>query len=65
MRVINFAHGDIMMVGMYLPFSPVASALDFRPLPHLYWPLLVLTMLCYIFLTQSVKMWLLRKAWIR
>ena len=34
------------------------------PLPPLYWPLLALTLVCYVLLTQGVKMWLIRKAWI-
>lgn len=54
----------IMMVGMWLPFSPIATALGFKPLPTLYWPLVALTLMCYVFLTQGVKVWLLRKAWI-
>jgi Mg2+-importing ATPase len=54
----------IMMIGMWLPFSPIATSLGFKTLPSLYWPLLVLTLVCYVFLTQGVKVWLLRKAWI-
>jgi len=54
----------IMMVGMWLPFSPLGPWLGFTALPPLYWPLLALTLLCYILLTQSVKMWLIRKAWV-
>jgi Mg2+-importing ATPase len=54
----------IMMAGMWLPYSPVASALGFTPLPNLYWPLLLATLFCYTLLTQSVKMWLLRRRWI-
>jgi Mg2+-importing ATPase len=54
----------IMMVGLYLPYSPIAAYLGFTALPSLYWPLLLLTLICYVFLTQGVKMWLLRKAWI-
>jgi Mg2+-importing ATPase len=54
----------IMLVSMWLPFSPVATSLGFKPLPSLYWPLLALTLICYVFLTQGVKVWLLRKAWI-
>jgi Mg2+-importing ATPase len=33
-------------------------------LPPLYWPLLALTLLSYVLLTQLVKMWLLRRRWI-
>ena len=54
----------IMAVGIWLPFSPFAQALGFAELPHLYWPLLLATLLLYVLLTQTVKMWLLRKAWI-
>jgi Mg2+-importing ATPase len=54
----------IMMIGVYLPVSPIAPALGFTPLPSLYWPLVFLTLVCYVFLTQGVKWWLLRKAWI-
>jgi len=53
-----------MMVGVYLPMSPIAAYLGFTSLPSLYWPLLFLTLIGYVLLTQSVKMWLLRKAWI-
>ena len=48
----------------FLPFSPVASALGFVPLRLAYWPLLLLTMVCYVGLTQVIKMWLIRKAWV-
>ncbi len=54
----------VIMIGTWLPFSPVGPALGFRPLPSLYWPLLLLTLLCYVFLTQTVKGWLLRRRWI-
>ena len=54
----------IMCLAMWLPYSPIASALGFVHLPPLYWPLLALTLLCYVVLTQVAKMWLLRKAWI-
>ncbi len=54
----------IMAIGIWLPFSPFASALGFTALPHLYWPLLLATLFLYVLLTQTVKMWLLRRAWI-
>jgi len=54
----------IMLIGIWLPFSPVAPALGFSPLPELYWPLLLLTLLCYVGLTQMVKSWLIRKGWV-
>ncbi|HXJ24039.1 MAG TPA: magnesium-translocating P-type ATPase [Polyangia bacterium] len=54
----------IMAFGVWLPFSPLASTLGFTLLPPLYWPLLALTLGCYVLLTQAVKSWLLRRAWI-
>ncbi len=51
----------IMGIGAFLPFSPFASFLGFVPLPGLYWALLLVTLLCYVALTQVVKAWLLRK----
>src|SRR5215813_11500922 len=52
----------IMLVGAYLPYSPLAAALGFVPLPGLYWPLLGVTLVCYVGLTQVVKTWLIRKS---
>ena len=54
----------IMALGAWLPFSPLAGALGFVPLPPLYWPILLATLMCYVVLTQIVKMWLIRKAWL-
>lgn len=54
----------IMAIGIWLPSSPIGPWLGFTPLPLLYWPLLALTLFCYVLLTQGVKMWLIRKAWI-
>ncbi|HEV2947908.1 MAG TPA: magnesium-translocating P-type ATPase [Gemmataceae bacterium] len=54
----------IMALGMWLPFSPLAPSLGFTELPPLYWPILVLTLLSYVAVTQVVKTWLSRKGWI-
>ena len=54
----------IMIVGAWLPFSPIGLALGFVPLPGLFWPLVMLTLLVYVILTQLVKVWLIRKVWI-
>jgi len=56
--------GLIMAFGAWLPFSPLASSLGFVALPNAYWPILALTLLCYVVLTQVVKAWLLRRRWI-
>ncbi len=54
----------IMLFGAWLPFSPIGPAFGFTPLPPLYWPLLVVTLLGYVLLTQTVKTWLFRKGWV-
>ncbi len=54
----------IMMVGVWLPHSSLAPALGFTELPGLYWPILLVTLLAYLVLTQLVKTILIRKAWI-
>jgi Mg2+-importing ATPase len=54
----------IIAIGIGLSFSRAGGALGFTPLPSLYWPLLALTLGCYLTLTQGVKMWLLRRRWI-
>ena len=51
----------IMAFGAYLPFSPLAATLGFVPLPQLYWLLLLVTLVCYVGLTQAIKTWLIRK----
>ena len=52
---------SIMALAVWLPHSPLASALGLTSLPSLYWPILVVTLLSYMVLTQLIKVWLLRK----
>ncbi len=54
----------IMILGLWLPFSPMAGALGMVALPPLYWPLLAGMSLGYVLLTQGVKMFLQRRQWI-
>ena len=54
----------IMAVGVAIPFSPLGPYLGLSALPRLYWPILALTLLCYVALTQGAKAWLLRRQWI-
>ena len=53
----------IMSIGVLIPFTPLGAYLGFTRLPPLYWLLLVLTLLAYMLLTQAVKSWLIRRAW--
>jgi P-type Mg2+ transporter len=43
---------------------PLAPSLGLARLPGLCWPILLLTLLSYMILTQVMKTWLLRKKWI-
>ena len=54
----------IMCVGLTIPLTPLGTYLGFTQLPMLYYPLLAITLLCYVVLTQLVKTWLLRRMWI-
>ena len=55
---------SIMAFGAWLPYSPLATSLGLTLLPRMYWPILMLTLLGYMSLTQIIKVWLLRKKWI-
>jgi Mg2+-importing ATPase len=54
----------IMLIGAWLPYSPIAPALGFTPLPALYWPIVAATLLAYVGLTQVAKSWLVRHGWV-
>jgi Mg2+-importing ATPase len=54
----------VMAAGVAIPGSPLGRYLGFSALPRLYWPLLALTVVCYLLLTQGVKMWLIRRKWV-
>ena len=54
----------VMGVGIWLSFPPQGDYLDFVRLPTAYWPLLGVTLVLYVLLTQSVKMWLMKRGWL-
>jgi Mg2+-importing ATPase len=54
----------IMGISAFLPYSPLAQYLGFVPLPWQFWPLIAVTLVCYVGLTQVIKSWLVRKKWI-
>ncbi|MFF3644237.1 magnesium-translocating P-type ATPase [Streptomyces sp. NPDC002564] len=58
--------GAVMVLGLWLPFSPLAAALSMQPLPMSYFPWLVGTLVAYCVLTQVVKGWYIRRyhAWL-
>ncbi|WP_233853170.1 magnesium-translocating P-type ATPase [Paraburkholderia sp. HD33-4] len=50
-----------ILVGCWLPFSPLAGALGFVSLDHSYWLWLVATMVGYVMLTQVIKTLYIRR----
>ena len=51
----------IMVIGIYIPFSPFATALKLQPLPLMYFPWLIGILICYCLLTQFIKNWFIKK----
>ncbi|GAX36913.1 magnesium-translocating P-type ATPase [Nodularia sp. NIES-3585] len=51
----------IMAMGMFVPFTPLGSALGMVPLPMSYFPWLVAILTCYCLVTQLIKVWYIRK----
>ncbi|MDD5405867.1 MAG: magnesium-translocating P-type ATPase [Sulfurovaceae bacterium] len=51
----------IICLAIWLPFSPFAKTLGFVSLPVRYWGILVAMMFGYVLLTQSVKMYYIKK----
>jgi Mg2+-importing ATPase len=56
----------VMGLGMWLPWSPIGPSLfpSLDGFPGRYWPLLIVTLFCYVLLTQGVKSWIIRKGWV-
>ncbi len=51
----------IMAIGIFLPFSPLASAFKLQPMPFTFFPWLIVILAAYCFLTQLVKNWFINK----
>ncbi|MFM9059156.1 MAG: magnesium-translocating P-type ATPase [Planctomycetaceae bacterium] len=54
----------VILVGLWLPVSPLAPVLGFVPLPGGWWPVLGLTVAAYVVVVHAVKTWLVRRGWI-
>src|SRR5258705_10535180 len=57
---------SVMVIGIYLPFSPLGAQGGMFPLPPPYFPWPVGILLSYCLLTQLVKRWYIRRdhAWL-
>jgi hypothetical protein len=53
-----------MVIGGWLPVSPIRPALGFTPLPELYWPLVLHNLAGYLLQAQAVKMWRIYRGWV-
>ncbi len=51
----------IMVIAVWLPYSPFASTFGFVPLPHIYWLWIAGFLVLYSFLTHFVKTWFFKK----
>ncbi|RKE83033.1 magnesium-translocating P-type ATPase [Chryseobacterium sp. AG363] len=51
----------IMLIGIMIPFTPMAVYLKMQPLPLSYFPYLIGILTGYCVLTQFVKQWFIRK----
>lgn len=54
----------LALTGIGLPLTALGRALGFMELPLGYWPILAVTLLSYVVVTQGAKSWLLRREWI-
>ena len=51
----------IVLVGMLLPFTPLAGLLGFTPLPPLFFLFLLVGVVIYLLLVEIMKRWLMRR----
>jgi Mg2+-importing ATPase len=51
----------IMLIGIAIPFTPIAATLKMQPLPLSYFPWLVVILFGYCMLTQFIKNWYIKR----
>jgi len=51
----------IMAIGLFLPFSPLASAFKLEPMPAMFFAWLIAILFVYCLLTQFIKNWFIKK----
>ncbi|MGI9176330.1 MAG: magnesium-translocating P-type ATPase [Pirellulales bacterium] len=54
----------VILVGVWLPASPLGPLFGFTPLPGAYWPILLTTVMAYAVVVYAVKRWLIGSKWI-
>lgn len=53
--------GMVMVIGIYIPFSPLGAMVGLVPLPWEYFPWLVGTLVCYCLVAQGMKTLYIRR----
>jgi Mg2+-importing ATPase len=51
----------VIVIGLFIPFTPLAEVLYMQPLPFSYFPWLIAILIAYSFLTQLVKTWYIKR----
>lgn len=51
----------VIVLGLIIPFTPIAGVLSMEPLPLAYFPWLIGILLAYALLTQLVKNWYIKR----
>lgn len=59
--IVIASTGAIILMGILIPFTPFGHGIGLMGLPLLYFPLLIVILLGYIVLVQSVKTWYIRR----
>jgi len=55
------ATGMVMAIGIYLPYSFIGAKIGLVPLPWIYFPWLMITLLGYCLFTQVAKILFIKK----
>jgi Mg2+-importing ATPase len=51
----------VMVIGLIIPFTPLATILFMQPLPFSYFPWLIAILMAYSFLIHFVKVWYIKR----
>jgi P-type Mg2+ transporter len=51
----------VMMIGIIIPFTTLGSQIGLQPLPLVYFPWLILTLICYCVVIQLIKTWYVKR----
>ncbi|MGA0604056.1 magnesium-translocating P-type ATPase [Caulobacter sp. KR2-114] len=60
-RTLTFTSLAVCVVGVSLPYSPLAGPLGFTPLPLAYWPAVTALMAAYAVSAHLMKRWFVRR----